>query len=266
MPLSRLEEGFYTMSLCILTTNTALFPPAASGSGRFIRTLAPGAEGQGFIPAEANDFTRVFSELEREFNAILVLAAPEAVVPGAETARQAAQSHGGTAKISVVDTLQIGPGLGILTQLAARKAAAGASLLEVEDYIRAVIPYLFTILCPDTTPAAVGKKSLAGADPSGALPVYLLDEGQFTPYKKVRTQRHLLENLQEFLGEFEKPQRLVYFHGKNASLHTRPLRELAGGMFPGVHFVDLVLNEALTDLFGEYTVGLTVLEKPGESC
>ncbi|HEY3313621.1 MAG TPA: hypothetical protein VGK00_18425 [Anaerolineales bacterium] len=253
------------MSLCILTTSTALFPPASPGCGRFIRTLSLEAEGQSLALPGADDYTRIYNELECEFNAILVLTAPEAVVPGAETARLAAQSHGGTAKISVLETLQIGPGLGILTQLAARKAAAGASLLEVEDYIRSVIPYLFTILCPDTTPGAPGKKSTQNGDQSGALLVYLLDEGLLMPYKKVRTQRHLLENLQEFLGEFEKPQRLVYFHGKNASLHTRPLRETAAGTFPGVHFVDLVINEALASLFGECTVGLTVLEKPGEN-
>jgi hypothetical protein len=83
-------------------------------------------------------------------------------------------------------------------------------------------------------------------------------------YKKVRSQRHLLEILQEFLGEFEKPQHLAYFHGRAAGLHTRPLREETGSLFPGIHFHEIELNPALTLLFGEHTAGLTVLEIPGE--
>ncbi|MEI8133194.1 MAG: DegV family protein [Leptolinea sp.] len=210
----------------------------------------------------SGDFSRAYSELEREFKSILVLSISEMILPLAKTAMLAAQSHGGTARISVLDTLQIDSGLGILTQLAARKAAAGISLSELEEYIRAIIPFMFTIICPNRITTNDLTQNQHINDLSNALMVYSLEEGSLTPYKKVRTQRHLLETLQEFLGEFEKPQHLTYFHGRNASLHTRPLREAAGDMFPGVHFDDLELNEAFTTLFGENTVGLTVVEVP----
>lgn len=249
------------MSLCILTNTTALFPATTTLSGRLVHTMPLEAVEQGLVSPGVEAYTRVFNELEKEFNAILVLTASEAILPGIEFARQAARGHGGIAKISVLDSLQIGPGLGILAQLAARKAAAGMSLAEVEDYLRTLIPYLFTILCPENTPGSKGRQ----ADQQGSLPVYLLEDGQLMPYKKVRTHRHLHENLQEFMGEFEKPQRLAYFHGKNVSLHIRPLREAAATLFPGIHFSDSELNESLAAIFGEHTVGLTVLEAPGES-
>jgi fatty acid-binding protein DegV len=253
------------MSLCILTNTAALFPPASSNSGQIIRAMSMGVDEQGLSLPGVEDFQRTYTELEREFRNILVLAASGTLVPVAETAQMAARCHGGTAKIVVVDTLQIGPGLGILTQLAARKAGLGASLAEVEEYVRAVIPYLFTILCPTGTPHYHNQHALcANSDQNGALPVYSLEEGQLATYKKVRTQRHLLETMQEFLEEFEKPQHLAYFHGKNAGQHTRPLRETAGGLFPGVHFNDLDLNASLAALFGEHAIGLTVLEMPGD--
>jgi len=245
------------MSLCILTNTTALFPPTSSSSGQFIRAMTLSVNEQGLSLPGIEDFQRTYTELEREFRTILVLAPSGAILPIAETAQLAAHCHGGTAKIVVVDTMQIGPGLGILAQLAGRK--------EVEDYVRAVTPYLFTIICPGGRPYFQNQHALcANSEQAGALPVYSLEEGQLAPYKKVRTQRHLLENLQEFLEEFEKPQHLAYFHGKNAGLHTRPLRETAGGLFPGVHFNDLDLNISLAALFGEHTVGLTVLEMPGD--
>lgn len=257
------------MSLCILTNTTALFPSTAAASGRLIQILPLEVGEQGNLQVEVESFSRIFNQLEQEFNAILVLTASETILPGAELARLAVHSHGGTARIAVLDTLQIGPGLGILAQLAARKAAAGLTLPEVVEYLRTVIPHLFTIICPDKIPAQTGAKNrhVPGqpGDPVGAQPVYILDEGQLVQYKKVRTLRHLHENLQEFMGEFEKPQRLAYFHGKNASLHIRPLREAAAGLFPGIQFSDLEFNNTLTALFGEHTVGLTILEMPGES-
>lgn len=256
------------MSLCILTNSSALFPPAFSNNARCLRIMPLDADEFGITLPELDDFDRIYCELEREFNAILVLTASEMIVPIADTAHLAAQRHGGLAKISVLDTRQIGPGLGILAQLAGQKAAAGASMPEVEEIIRAVIPYLFTIICPGN-PAHYqdGKRQSApghAKDQTSAVPVYSLEEGLLVPYKKVRTQRHLLESLQEFLEEFEKPQHLTYFHSKNTSLHVRSLRDVAGVSFPSVNFNDLDLNATTLKLFGEHTVGLTVLEMPGD--
>jgi len=217
---------------------------------------------QGIALPSVDDFSQVLNELEHEFNNILVLTVSATILPIAKTAQITAQSHGGTAKISVLDTLQIDSGLGILSQMAARRAVTGIGMPELEQYIRTVIPHLFTIICPNLASNNELGQNQRANDLSNTLMVYSLEEGSLTPYKKVRTQRHLLETLQEFLGEFEKPQYLTYFHGRNASLHTRPLREAAGDMFPGVHFNDLELNDAFTRLFGEHTVGLTVLEMP----
>jgi fatty acid-binding protein DegV len=254
------------MNLCILTNTTAIFSPASASSGRLIRVMPIGmsVEKDPCLPGP-EEFQSVFTDLEREYKSILVLTASEQIIPLTNTALKAAQSHGGTSKISILDTQQLGPGLGLLAQIAARKAAAGAGLAEVEEHLRSIIPYLFTIIFPEKLPVFEhGNLLPQGNDPAN-LPIFSLEEGQLSVYKKVRTQRHLLEIMQEFLGEFEKPQHLAYFHGKNISLHARPLREESSGLFPGIHFHEIELNQTLTTLFGDHTVGLTVLEKPGES-
>src|SRR5664279_4386811 len=105
------------MSLCILTDTTALFPPTSPNPGGFARILNLKTGVNGPITPGQQDYTQIYNELEREFSAILVLAESESIFSGVETARLAAQSHGGPAKIEVLDTLQIGSGLGILTQL-----------------------------------------------------------------------------------------------------------------------------------------------------
>jgi fatty acid-binding protein DegV len=254
------------MTVCILTNNVALFPSATSGNRRPIRTLTLATDGSRIVPPTTGDFSHAYRELEQEFSAILVLLAPESILPGANAARLAAQSHGGTAKISVLDSQQIGPGLGLLAQIGAQQAANGASLPEVEESIRAVIPFLFTLICPETTCLPQDEQNDPTieflADLPGAIPIYSLEEGQLAPYKKVRTRRHLLETLQEFLEEFEKPQQLVYFRGYTTRLRTRPLREAASGLFPGTPFTEMDLNTPLSTLFGAQTAGVTVLEIP----
>jgi fatty acid-binding protein DegV len=246
------------MTVCILTNNAALFPSAMAGNGRSLRTLTLTTSGSSVVPPTFDDFNRAYKELEREFNAILVLLAPEALLPGVEAASQAAQSHGGTAKISVLDSQQIGPGLGLLAQIGAQKAAAGASLSEVQESIRKAIPFLFTLICPDTTPPSQDEQN----DTSTVIPIYSLEEGCLTVYKRVRTRRHLLETMQEFLEEFEKPQQLAYFRGYTSRLRTRPLREAASGLFPGTPFTEMELNAPLSTLFGAQAFGMTILEMP----
>lgn len=251
------------MTVCILTNTAALFPAAATGNGRSIRTLTLATECGRIVPPTPDDFRRAYRELEQEFTAILVLLAAESILPGAGAAHLAGQCHGGTVKISVLDSQQIGPGLGFLAQIGAQKAAAGASLPEVEEAIRASIPFLFTLICPEAASSPQEEQN----DPAltelpGALPIYSLEEGCLTPYKKVRTRRHLLETLQEFLEEFEKPQQLVYFRGYATRLRARQLRESANGLFPGTPFTEMDLNAPLSALFGAQTAGITVLEIP----
>jgi fatty acid-binding protein DegV len=152
------------MSVCILTNNTALFPPTSSSSGRLIRVMPLNTNEHGTIRPSIEDYSHTYNDLEHSFNDILMLTASDTLLAIHDTVQQAAQSHGGTAKISSLDTLQIGPGLGILAQLAARKAATGASMQQVEEHIRSIIPYMFTIVLCSDNPQDLDAKKLHGSE------------------------------------------------------------------------------------------------------
>lgn len=244
------------MSLCILTNDSALFSFASPESMHHLRTMPLATNGLTITPPRQVDFERAYHQLEREFSNLLVLCPAPALLPGLEAAQSAARSHGGMLKISILNTGQIGPGLGMLAQLAARQATAGVAAPEVEDSVRAALPYLFTLIYPDRNP-----QDTAPGDPA-SMPIFSLDEGSLVPFKKVRSRRHLVEDLQEFLEEFEKPQQLSFFHGSSSKLRTHTLRDAVGRLFPGIVLNDLNLNPPLATLFGPQTAGLTVLEMP----
>jgi len=246
------------MPSCILTDNTALFPSALSNCNGHLRTFPlTFVDGKFQLPT-LTDLKRLYAELGRHFETLLVLTVSEQILPLARVARQAAQGQGGATQISVLDSQQIGPGLGLLAMLGAKAILNGASLPTVEELIRSAMPHIYTLVCPEFNP---------NGDPHepGNYPIYSVEEGVLNVYKRVRTRRHLLEAFQEFIEEFETPQHIAYFHGQAPNPRARPLRSEVGSRFPETPFTELEINPALSNLFGPQLVGLTLMELPHEN-
>jgi fatty acid-binding protein DegV len=216
-------------------------------------------------PPPLEDFAQAYSELEREFDAILVLTLSSQLLPVAQVAEQAALQHGGRAQIAVLDSKQTGPGLGMLAQLGAQAIIAGAPLADVEQHIRAATAHIYTLIHVNAESLLRSTFSPAqtDADEPGLLPLLILEDGQLVPYKKVRTRRHLLESFQEFIEEFETPQRITFLRGRYSAISARPLREITRERFPRTPFSDMEMPAPLARLFGSEAVGITVMEIPG---
>ena len=252
-------------SLCILTDNTAQFPHGGLPGQHLIKSLPLRSDGQSVSTPTVDDFLRVYCELERGYSGILVLTLSSSLLSVAETAYQASIRHGGTAQIAVLDSRQVGVGLGLLAQVGAQAALTGQPLVQVEQLVRAAIPYIYTLLQVDAgslsqhtnIPAAQSTE-----DVLGSFPLFVLEDGRLVPYKKVRTRRHLLESFQEFIEEFETPQQIAFLHGKNSTLRSRPLREVSRELFPTTPFSEVDMPVVLSMLFGTQAVGMTIMEMP----
>jgi fatty acid-binding protein DegV len=206
------------------------------------------------------DFLRCYRELEHEYNNILVLTLSSHVLPAAQAAQKASHQHGGTAKITVLDSKQTGAGLGMLAQLGAQAILAGATLADVEEHLRATIPSIYTLIHIGAEHLARAAFSPSQTDETGVLPLLMLEDGQFLPYKKIRTRRHLLESFQEFIEEFETPAQIASLHGRESTIRSRSLRDIVAENFPEVPFANLDLPFPLAHLFGPETVGITIME------
>ena len=252
-------------SLCILTDNTVQFPHGGLPGQHLIKSLPLRSDSHLVAPPAVDDFLRVYCELERGYSGILVLTLSSHLLPVAEIAYQASIRHGGTAQIAVLDSRQVGVGLGLLAQVGAQAALSGQSLLQVEQLIRATIPYVYTLLHVDAGSLSQytgvpGAQSVE--DTLGLFPLFVLEDGQLVPYKKVRTRRHLLESFQEFVEEFETPQQIAFLRGKNSTLRSRPLREVSKELFPATPFSEVDMPAVLSMLFGVQAVGMTIMEVP----
>lgn len=252
-------------SLCILTDNTAQLPRGIFPGQRLIKSFLLRSDGPSISTPNVDDFLRCYRELEREFNAMLVLTISSQLLPVAEIARQASMQHGGMAHITVLDSKQTAAGLGMLAQIGAQAAAAGESLGQVEQRVRSAIPHVYTLVHAETESLSrhgFFSTQEANDEALGLFPLFVLEDGKLMPYKKVRTRRHLLESFQEFIEEFETPQQINFLRGRNSTLRSRPLREITKERFPETPFSEAELSATLATVFGAQAVGITVMEMP----
>lgn len=252
-------------NICILTDSTALLPhPTFTGHNRV--KVIPVDPVSGAAPAQET-WMAVFTSLARSYDAIVVITLSGAITPLPQSARQAATQYGGRVPVSVIDSLNIGAGLGLLVQLAAESAESGKSVREIEALVRSLIPHLYSIYCVQS-PVTLARWGLispeqaAATEILGIMPILSVEEGRLVPFQKVRTTRHLLESFQEFIGEYDNPRHIALSKGRDSRLRLRPLRQYVNETFPHTPFTEHILPQTMAALFGETAVGLVVLDNP----
>jgi fatty acid-binding protein DegV len=258
------------MPTCILVDETASLPKTPFAGREKIASLSlPLAAGRPVLPGAGTLLER-FHHLARKYDHILVLCTSSELLPLAAVARQAAGSYSGRAGVSIIDSQSAGAGLGLLASLAAQALAGGAPPKAAEETIRAAIPRLYQLCC-SFNPAALARSGLIHPAQAAALqalglgPIFSLEEGALLPFHKARSRRHLLEEYQEFLAEFDRPQAVFLFKGPAMTLRARPLSETCANLFPDMPFAEQEAPPAYCALFGADSASLVVLDEKRRS-
>jgi DegV family protein with EDD domain len=255
-------------NVCILTDSSAIFSRTTFTGHGHVKVMpfdAQPAPSPKLAPPLVEDFIREYTSLGRSYDHILVVVMSGGLNPIAAVAAEAAMQFGGRTSVTVVDSLNVGAGLGLLVEQAAQGVASGDSTQEIERIIRTSIPHIFTLFCiPGLAHlASVGYLSPAQAivgDMLGLFPIFMLEEGHLSPLEKVRTQRHLIESFQEFMEEFESPRVVTLAKGSQNHMRTRPLRQYVSELFPATPFSEHPLCAPLATLLGPQAIGLTVMD------
>lgn len=260
--------------ICIVTDNTAQFTRPNFVGHEHVYVIPFRLQGEAaaeeLIPPQVDDFVRLYARLSEHYEGILVITLTSFLHPLAGTARRAAQEYGGNhLAVQVVDSQNISLGLGMLVQLAAAAAGAGESLAAVERLVRQSIADVYMLFCIPALERIVKYGCLSRAqavvgEMLGWLPLLALEEGRLVPLQKVRAARYLVEALQEYLSEFEEPERIGFLWGqRHQACYTRPVREFVRLTFPRAAFSEHMLEPAVSALLGEQTIALAVMERRG---
>lgn len=227
----------------------------------------PGSQNKdiGFESPGESEIKKEFDTLKRNYSDILVITISSALSGLFSRMEKTIKKYGDVDHIHAIDSRTTSVGLGLLVQKASDMIAQGVHPREIERNIRVAIPQVYTLFClPDlaylaaanflSSPQAVVGEML------DLLPIFSLEDGCLNAVQKVRTQRHLLETLQEFVDEYSDPSHVAVI--KNGSqLKTSVFRDYVTGNFPKAIFSEHTLGDPLVELLGPQSIGLIVMER-----
>jgi DegV family protein with EDD domain len=218
------------------------------------------------IPAKA--FQEAYSQLNREADDILVIVSSSLLSNGHATARTQAQAFLGQCRITVMDSLSVSKGLGLLVEAAAKAAQEGQTLDNIVRLIRGMLPHIYMIFVVDRLDyLEQGDRLGAAQSLLGTIlrikPLLLVEDGEILPVEKMRTQTMALEKLSDFVGEFATIQKIYILRGTQISDDddiVKELEELLSLVLPEREFPIIEYDPLLTCHLGPSALGVAVYE------
>lgn len=281
--------------VCILTDSTAQFPtPVFPGSelvniiplhveyneviytdGRDIKTanLPPSSHeisGPKALPPTEDEFLHTFTNLGRKYRevvSILVSSHLNRVIDSAQSATSAVR---GPATIHLIDSQTTSVGMGLLVQAAAKAAQNGADGTEITRLVRGLVSKIYTVFCVQSLSYLYRSGHL---DPAQAIigemlnvmPFFILENGRLVPIQKVRSSRHLVDILHEFITEFSELNHIAIVQGVPPfEQEARNLRERVNSEFASPNISEHTLGAALATILGPRSLGVVVWEKTSD--
>jgi DegV family protein with EDD domain len=164
-----------------------------------------------------SEFVKVYSNLANFTKTIFSLHISSKLSGTYAAALAAKQAVHTRCQIEVVDSQSASLGLGFLAMTAANAANEGASLREVTNIVRLLIPNIYIMFCVDTLDNLLkgGRISRAQAFVGNMLnmkPLLKVEEGEIHTLERVRTRAKALERLYEFVELFPTVERVGFVH------------------------------------------------------
>jgi DegV family protein with EDD domain len=278
--------------VCILTDSTAQFPaPVFPGcelvnviplhvelnkvlytDAKDIRTANLPAsirqpDGPKALPPSVEEFQEVFSNLSRKYKEIVTIVVSSHLNPVVSTAQEAALAAEGPARIHVIDSQTTAVGLGLLVQAAANAARTGSNGVEITRLVRGMVSKIYTVFCVQSLSYLYKSGHL---DPAQAIvgemlnvmPFLILENGRLVPIQKVRSSRHLVDILHEFIMEFSNLEHIAIIQGVPPfEQEARNLRDRINAEDTSPSFSEHTLGAALASILGPRSLGVVVWEK-----
>lgn len=277
--------------ICILTDSTAQFPVSSFPGQELVKIIPlhvryddkirPDDKSLGFsdlprsqrnstslevYPPSARDFYQTYHSLGQKYGQIITILLSARLNPAIRNAHKAASSGLGWVALPLIDSQTTGVGLGLIVQAAAEAADGGATVPEIQRYVRLLIPRVYTLLCAQSL-TYMGRSGYL--DPAqavigemlGICPLFTLESGELSLAQKVSSGRHLVDQLLDFITEFGALKHIALFRGEIPfDQDTRQLRERIGEIYPAAPYSEHFIGTALAITLGPRSLGITVLE------
>ena len=230
-----------------------------SSSGHF--SQAPIA-----YPPSVEAFRSAYADLGRKYKEIVVILLSSHLSQANINARLASQSSNSPANIFIIDSLNTAIGLGLLVQSAADFAHRGYSGVEINRSVRGMINHIYSVFClPDLShlyrAGQIDPAQAIVGEMLGVIPFFTLENGRLVHTQKIRSPRHLVDIMYEFVAEFENLKYLALIQGINPyEQECHNLRDRISQNIRTTPMVEHGLSLALATILGPHSIGLVVME------
>lgn len=277
--------------VCILTDSTSQFPVPAFPGRRLVNVIplhihvngalyqksegiraadlpasALKAADLKVLPPSLTEFEDMYTYLGQFYEEIVVILHTANLSHTYDNARKAAANTQGQMKIEVIDAQTTATGLGMVVQAAAAAAEEGISSTDIDDMIRSLLPRMYSVFCIQGLSYLHRSNYLSESQAIvgeflDLLPIYILEGGKLVPTLKARNNRHLVDLLHEFLGEFIELDHIALLQGiPPFENETRALRERLVIDFEDTPISEHTISPELAAIIGPRSLGMFAMQ------
>ncbi len=273
---------------CIITDSTAYFTKASFAGQEHVTILPQFVQLDGQVlsdgkdlslytsprpgispvatPPSVENFSDAFASLGMLYKEIVVIPLSSHLSQANHNAHLASQLTRTPANIFIIDSLNTAIGLGLLVQAAAEYAHRGYSGVEINHLVRGMINHIYSVFClPDLSHLSrsgqIDPAQAIVGEMLGVIPFFTLENGRLVHTQKIRSPRHLVDIMYEFVAEFENCKYLGLIQG--ISSYDQECRNLRDRISQNVRTTPLCehsLSLALATILGPHGIGLVVME------
>jgi len=218
------------------------------------------------IPPSIEAFKSAYTTLSMKYKEIVVILLSTHLSEAGSNAQFANQSIKTPANIFIIDSRNTAIGLGLLVQAAAECIHRGYTGFEITRLIRGLVSHIYSVFCiPD-----LSHLYRAGLmDPAQAIvgemleviPFFTLENGRLVHTQKIRSPRHLVDIMFEFVSEFENLKYLALLQGITTfEQESKNLRDRINQNIRTTPLCEHSLSLALATILGPHCIGLVTME------
>jgi DegV family protein with EDD domain len=218
------------------------------------------------IPPSVDAFQSAYASLGMNYKEIVVILLSSHLSQATANAHQATRIGKSPANIFIIDSLNTAIGLGLLVQAAAEFSHRGFSGVEINRLVHGMINHIYSVFClPDLShlyrSGQIDPAQAIVGEMLGVIPFFTLENGRLVHTQKIRSPRHLVDIMYEFVAEFENLKYLALIQGFTTyEQEGRNLRDRISQNVRTTPLCEHGLSLALATILGPHSIGLVAME------
>jgi DegV family protein with EDD domain len=218
------------------------------------------------IPPSVEAFQAAFTSLGMKYKEIVVILISSHLSLANANAHLAAETSKSPANIFLIDSLNTAIGLGLMVQAAAEFSHRGYTGVEINRLVRGMINHIYSVFClPDLShlyrSGQIDPAQAIVGEMLGVIPFFTLENGRLVHTQKIRSPRHLVDIMYEFVAEFENLKYLALLQGITSyEQESRNLRDRISQNVRTTPLCEHGLSLALATTLGPHSIGLVAME------